>query len=154
MASVNFTFIIIYLLKLHFFIFFSIVPSTRISLFLFITSFILLASFIKSLDVKALDKITEIFPSEAKLYGDSVYTDYLIENKCVELKTQRKKNSKRPDSEKQSRQKLKMRKHVEVAISDIKKMFPRTIHSVTLKGFLIKITMYILGLQLFKIINN
>ncbi|MGP1479535.1 MAG: IS982 family transposase, partial [Capnocytophaga sp.] len=30
----------------------------------------------------------------------------------------------------------------------------RTIHSVTLKGFLIKITMYVLGLQLFKIINN
>lgn len=79
-------------------------------------------------DVKALDKITEIFPPEVKLYGDSVYTDYqiedyLIENKCVELKTQRKKNSKRPDSEKQSRQKL-------------------------------KITMYIFGLQLFKIINN
>ena len=128
MASVNFTFIIIYLLKLHFFIFFSIVPSTRISLFLFITSFILLASFIKSLDVKALDKITEIFPPEAKLYGDSAYTDYqiedyLIENKCLELKTQRKKNSKRPDSEKQSRQKL-------------------------------KITMYIFGLQLFKMINN
>jgi len=43
---------------------------------LFITSFILLASFIKSLDVKALDKITEIFPPEVKLYGDSVYTDY------------------------------------------------------------------------------
>ena len=54
-------------------------------------------------DVKALDKITEIFPPEAKLYGDA-YTDYqiedyLLENKCVELKTQRKKNSKRPDSE-------------------------------------------------------
>ena len=113
----------------------------------------------KTADVKALDKITEIFPPEAKLYGDSAYTDYqiedyLFENKCVELKTQRKKNSKRPDSEKQSRQKLKMRKRVEVAISDIKKMFPRTIHSVTLKGFLIKITMYIFGLQLFKIINN
>ena len=110
-------------------------------------------------DVKALNKITEIFPPEAKLYGDSAYTDYqiedyLLENKSVELKTQRKKNSKRPDSEKQSRQKLKMRKRVEVAISDIKKMFPRTIHSVTLKGFLIKITMYIFGLQLFKIINN
>ena len=80
--------------------------------------------------MKALDKITEIFPPEAILYGDSAYTDYqmedyLLENKCVELKTQRKKNSKRPDSEKQSRQKLKMRKRVEVAISDIKKMFPR-----------------------------
>ena len=78
--------------------------------------------------MKALDKITEILPPEAKLYGDSTYTDYriedyLLENKCVELKTQQKKNSKRPNSEKQSRQKL-------------------------------KITMYIFGLQLFKIINN
>ena len=59
----------------------------------------------KMADVKALDKITEIFPPEARLYGDSAYTDYqmedyLLENKCVELKTQRKKNSKRPDSEK------------------------------------------------------
>ena len=78
--------------------------------------------------MKVLDKITEIFTPEAKLYGDSTYTDYRIEdylpeNKYVELKTQQKKNSKRPDSEKQSRQKL-------------------------------KITMYIFGLQLFKIINN
>ena len=43
-------------------------------------------------DVKALDKITEIFPPEAKLYGDSAYTDYqaedyLLENKNVELRT-------------------------------------------------------------------
>ena len=110
-------------------------------------------------DVKALDKITEIFPPEAKLYGDSAYTDYqaedyLLENKNVELRTQRKSNSKRLDTEKQSKLKLKMRKRIEVAISDIKKLFPRTIHSVTLKGFLIKITMYIFGLQLFKIISD
>ena len=109
--------------------------------------------------VKALDKITEIFPPEAKLYGDSAYTDYqaedyLLENKNVELRTQRKSNSKRLDTEKQSKLKLKMRKRIEVAISDIKKLFTRTIHSVTLKGFLIKITMYIFGLQLFKIISD
>lgn len=110
-------------------------------------------------DVKALDKITEIFPPEARLYGDSAYTDYqaedyLFESKNVELRTQRKSNSKRLDTEKQGKLKLKMRKRIEVAISDIKKLFPRTIHSVTLKGFLIKITMYIFGLQLFKIISD
>lgn len=53
----------------------------------------------KTADVKALDKITQIFPPDAKLYGDSAYTDYqiedyLIENKCFELKTQRKKITK------------------------------------------------------------
>ena len=47
-------------------------------------------------DVKALDKITEIFPPEAKFYGDSAYTDYqmedyLLENKSVELKNTTKK---------------------------------------------------------------
>ena len=113
----------------------------------------------KMADVKALDKITENFPPEARLYGDGAYTDYqaedyLLENKNVELRTQRKSNSKRLDTEKQSKLKLKMRKRIEVAISDIKKLFPRTIHSVTLKGFLIKITMYIFGLQLFKIISD
>ena len=34
----------------------------------------------KTADVKALDKITEIFPPEAKLYGDSAYTDYQMED--------------------------------------------------------------------------
>lgn len=32
-------------------------------------------------------------------------------------------------------EKLKMRKRVETIISDIKKMFPRTEHAVTLNGF-------------------
>lgn len=30
-----------------------------------------------------------------------------------------------------------MRKHIEVTISNIKKMFPRRIHAITLSGFLI-----------------
>ena len=71
--------------------------------------------------------------------------DYLLENKKCWVKNTTESNSKRPDTEKQSKLKLKMRKRIEVAISDIKKLFPRTIHSVTLKGFLIKITMYIFG---------
>jgi hypothetical protein len=46
-----------------------------------------------------------------------------------------------------------MRKRVETIISDIKKMFPRTIHAVTLEGFLIKLTLFVFGLQLNKAIN-
>ena len=34
----------------------------------------------KTADVKALDKITETFPPEARLYGDSAYTDYQMEH--------------------------------------------------------------------------
>jgi len=97
-------------------------------------------------------------PTEASLYGDSAYTDYGLEDiaferKCISLKIQRKSNAKRIDTLEQKNEKLKMRKRVETTISDIKKMFPRTIHAVTLEGFLIKLTLFVFGLQLNKSIN-
>lgn len=46
-----------------------------------------------------------------------------------------------------------MRKRVETAISDIKKLFPRTIHAVTLDGFLIKLILFIFAIQLNTITN-
>jgi hypothetical protein len=73
--------------------------------------------------------------------------------KCILLKVQRKSNTKRIDTLEQKNKKLKMRKRVDTAISDIKKMFPRTIHAVTLEGFIIKLTLFIFGLQLNKSIN-
>jgi len=91
------------------------------------------------------------------LYGDSAYTDYGLEDPALEknsvvLKIRRKSNAKRTDTPEQRNQKLKMRKRIETAISNIKKMFPRTIHAVTLDGFLIKITSFVFGLQLNKAI--
>lgn len=50
-------------------------------------------------------------------------------------------------------EKLKMRKRVETTISDIKKLFPITIYAVTLDGFLIKLTLFVFGLQLSKSLN-
>lgn len=112
----------------------------------------------KTGDAKALGKMIDKLPAEASLYGDSAYTDYglediALERKCVLLKIQRKSNAKRIDTLEQKYEKLKMRKRVETAISDIKKMFPRTIHAVTLEGFLIKLTLFVFGLQLNKSIN-
>nr|WP_316931837.1 IS982 family transposase [Capnocytophaga cynodegmi] len=57
----------------------------------------------KVADVKALNKILDKFSPESSLYGDSAYTAYDLEDEFLEkygafLKTQRKKNSKRPDS--------------------------------------------------------
>jgi hypothetical protein len=97
-------------------------------------------------------------PCEASIYGDSAYLDYALEDaaferKCVLLKIQRKSNSKRMDTLEQKNEKLKMRKRVETTISDIKKLFPRTIHAVTLDSFLIKLTLFVFGLQLSKSIN-
>ena len=112
----------------------------------------------KTGDAKALGKMIDKLPAEASLYGDSAYTDYGLEDfarerKCILLKIQRKSNAKRIDTSEQKYEKLKMRKRVETAISDIKKMFPRTIHAVTLEGFLIKLTLFVFGLQLNKSIN-
>lgn len=112
----------------------------------------------KTADVKALAKIIDKLPPEACLYGDSAYLDYKLEDdaferKAVKLKIQRKSNSKRKDTKEQVFEKLKMRKRVETTISDIKKMFPRTIHVVTLNGLLIKLTLFVFGLQLDKSIN-
>ena len=112
----------------------------------------------KTADAKAIGKMIDKLPAEASLYGDSAYTDYglediALERKCVLLKIQRKSNAKRTDTLEQKNEKLKMRKRVETTISDIKKMFPRTIHAVTLDGFLIKLTLFVFGLQLNKSIN-
>jgi len=112
----------------------------------------------KTGDAKALGKMIDKLPAEASLYGDSAYTDYglediALERKCILFKIQRKSNAKRVDTIEQKYEKLKMRKRVETAISDIKKMFPRTIHAVTLEGFLIKLTLFVFGLQLNKSIN-
>lgn len=111
----------------------------------------------KTADVKAIGKMIDKLPPEASLYGDSAYTDYglediALERKCVLLKIQRKSNAKRTDTLEQKKEKLTMRKRVETTISDIKKMFPGTIHAITLEGFLIKITLFVFGL-LNKLIN-
>jgi hypothetical protein len=112
----------------------------------------------KTGDAKAIGKMIDKLPAEASLYGDSAYTDYglediALERKCVLLKIQRKSNAKRIDTLEQKNEKLRMRKRVETTISDIKKMFPRTIHAITLEGFLIKLTLFVFGLQLNKSIN-
>jgi len=112
----------------------------------------------KQADAKALERILEKLPPESRIYADSAYTNYqvedtLFEKEFVKLKTQRKSNSKRPDTHTVVLEKLSMRKRVETSISDIKKMFPRTIHPVTLNRFLLKLILFIFALQLTQITN-
>lgn len=112
----------------------------------------------KQADAKALGRMIEGLPAESQVYADAAYTDYQIEDLMknthfIFLKTQRKSNSKRPDSPEQSQLTTKRRKQVEAIISNIKKMFPKTIHAVTLNGFLIKISLFIFAAQFSKIIN-
>ena len=107
----------------------------------------------KTADVKGMEKMLQKLSPEANIYADSAYTDYgiedrLKENAAIFLKTQRKGNSKRPDTKLQVSEKLKMRKRVETTISDIKKLFPRTIHAITINGFLLKLICFICVEQL------
>jgi len=107
----------------------------------------------RTADVKGLDRIVQELYPEAKVYGDSAYTDYkredsLRDEKSLLLKIQRKRNSKRADSKKETLEKLSMRKRVETTISDIKKLFPKTIHAVTFRGFLLKLICFICAEQL------
>ncbi len=107
-------------------------------------------------DSKALEQMPFNLPPESNIYGDSAYTNYEIEDlmretELISLHIQRKANSKRKDSKSAAFIKLSMRKQIESSISEIKALFLRTIHAVTLKGFLLKIVLFLFALQLRKI---
>lgn len=108
-------------------------------------------------DVQALKKLPLAVAAESKIYGDSAYTDYQVEDDMkesdlIELMIQRKKNSKRPDEPWIRFIKEHMRKGVETCFSEIKALFLRKIHAVTFKGFLLKLGMFILAFTLNKLV--
>ncbi len=94
---------------------------------------------------------------ESKIYGDSAYTDYTIEDDIkqidlIELMIQRKSNSKRPDEPWIRFLKLQMRKGIETTFSMLKGLLLKKIHAVTFKGFLLKILMFIIGFTFNKLV--
>ena len=110
-------------------------------------------------DVQALKKLPMTVAPESKIYGDSAYTDYTIEDDAkeadlIELMIQRKSNSKRPDEPWIRFLKLQMRKGIETTFSMLKGLFLRKIHAVTFKGFLLKILMFIIGFTFNKLVYN
>jgi hypothetical protein len=110
-------------------------------------------------DVQALKKLPLAVAAESKIYGDSAYTDYQIEDdmreaELIELRIQRKRNSLRPDEPWVRFIKEQMRKGIETCFSEIKALFLRKIHAVTFKGFLLKLVMFILAFTLNKITIN
>lgn len=95
-------------------------------------------------------------PAESEVFADSAYTNYEIEDQLFEtdqiaLKVHRRSNSKRKDSASAAFIKEYMRKRIETTISEIKGLFLRKIHAVTLKGWLLKITLFIFSFTLNKI---
>lgn len=108
-------------------------------------------------DSRAWNKIPLALAPESCVYTDSAYTNYQVEDMLEEqeailLRIQRKSNLKRQDTASAAYIKAEMRKYVETTISQIKALCLRKIHAVTLKGFLLKVTLFIFAFTLKKLL--
>ena len=89
------------------------------------------------------------FPQNAWITGDKAYTDYVIEDVINEagmrMKPIRKKNSTRPFEPWIFYLQSTYRKIVETAGSLVERLLPKHIHSVTAKGFELKVGLFVLA---------
>jgi hypothetical protein len=106
-------------------------------------------------DVRGLGVLPLCLPRGSQLFMDSGYTDYAAEDAAretdgVEFAPSRKSNSKRGDDVWRGYYKQLMRKRIETVFSQITNLFPRHIHAVTLDGFLLKVSMFVIAFALDK----
>ncbi len=106
-------------------------------------------------DVRALEVLPLSLPEGSELFMDSGYTDYGAEDTVREVddvtfSVQRKRNSKRWDDPWQAYYKQLMRKRIETVFSQIKAMFPRHIHATSFRGFLLKVSLFVIAFALDK----
>jgi hypothetical protein len=106
-------------------------------------------------DVRGLGVLPLALPEGSQLFMDSGYTDYGAEDAAaetdgVEFFPSRKSNSKRGDDVWRSYYKQLMRKRIETVFSQIASLFPKHIHAVTLDGFLLKVSMFVIAFALDK----
>ena len=91
-------------------------------------------------------------PSQAWIKADKAYTDYAIEDAINEaglrMKPLRKSNSKRPFPPWIVYLQSTFRKIVETTGSMIERLLPKSIHSVTLQGFELKVGLFVLAASL------
>ena len=104
-------------------------------------------------DITAFKSMNIDLPAGSRLYADSAYTDYEIEDYYKELEqihllAVRKSNSKRPDHPAMDFIKKYMRKRIETTFSEITAYFPKKIHAVTIQGFLLKVVLFIFAFTL------
>jgi len=104
-------------------------------------------------DVRGLDVLALELPAGSEVFMDSGYTDYSAEDAAreadaIKFSVCRKKNSKRREEPAFEYYKVMMRKRIETIFSQITSMFPKQIHAVTLKGFLMKVSFFIIAFTL------
>ena len=106
-------------------------------------------------DVRGLGVLPLDLPEGSELYMDSGYTDYASEDAAreadgVTFAVQRRRNSRRFDEPWRAYYKQLMRKRIETAFSRLTAMFPRHIHATSFRGFLLKVSMFVIAFALEK----
>ncbi|HEX8130432.1 MAG TPA: IS982 family transposase [Pyrinomonadaceae bacterium] len=106
-------------------------------------------------DVRALEVLPLCLPTGSEVFMDSGYTDYGAEDAArefddVTFSVQRKRNSKRGDEPWRAYYKQLMRKRIETVFSQIKGMFPRHIHATSFRGFLLKVSLFVIAFAIDK----
>ena len=106
-------------------------------------------------DVRGLGVLPLALPAGSELFMDSGYTDYAAEDAAreqdgVTFAVQRRRNSRRWDEPWRACYKQLMRKRIESVFSQIIAMFPRHIDAVSLRGFLLKVSFFVIAFALDK----
>ena len=104
-------------------------------------------------DTRGLKALPLNLPPGSTVYGDAGYTDYLAEDNIQQteqftLAIMPKHNSRRGDQPWVAYIKQHLRHPIETLFSQITQRFPRSIHAVTIDGFLMKIVASILVYQI------
>jgi hypothetical protein len=100
-------------------------------------------------DVRGLNALPLSLPPNSEIYADAAYTQYQVEEDLqtsdqLHLQVARKRNSTRPGSPALVYIKQTLRHPIETVFSQITLRFPKSIHAVTLDGFLLKVSTFIL----------
>lgn len=106
-------------------------------------------------DVHGLEVLPLELPEGSTVFMDSAYTDYAMEDASQELDSvtfavQRRRNARRADDPLKAYYKQLMRKRIETVFSQITMMMPRHIHATSFRGFLLKVTLFIIAFALEK----
>lgn len=101
-------------------------------------------------DSNALKQMPLLVASGSKIYADSAYKNYHIEEMLkdaenIDLLVERKSNSTKKHEPYVDYLISSMRKRIETTFSEISNLLPRTIHAVTEYGFLLKVVIFIFG---------
>lgn len=106
-------------------------------------------------DSRGLNALPLVLPSGSELFMDAAYTDFNAEDDAIEadgirFSVMRKKKSTRQDIRSESLFKQMMRHPIETVFSSLTALFPKRIHAVTPKGFLLKSMFFVFAFALHK----